>query len=72
MILIDTLIHLFHWNSAQGRPLAVSLIEGSMKSTMAFLDRLAYGDSVPVEAIHTREAWRRSWAANGWSHGRGQ
>jgi len=72
LVLIDTLIHRFHWNSEQSRPLATSLIEGSMKSTMAFLDRLTYGDSVPEEVLRTREQWREAWAKNEWSHGRGQ
>jgi hypothetical protein len=43
-----------------------------MKSTMAFLDRLSYGDSVPDEVLRTREQWRQTWAKNEWSHGRGQ
>ncbi len=72
LVLIDTLIHQSHWSSDQGRPLVTSLIEGSMKSTMAFLDRLTYGDSVPNEVHRTREEWRRTWSRNGWSKGRGQ
>ncbi len=72
LVLIDTLIHYFHWSSEQGRPLATAFIEGSMKSTMAFLDRLNYGDSVPDAVHRTREEWRRKWAKNGWSQGRGQ
>lgn len=72
LVLIDTLIHHFHWESEQGRPLATALIEGNMKGTMAFLDHLSYGDSVP-EAVHrTRAEWRSIWTKNGWSHGRGQ
>jgi hypothetical protein len=72
LVLIDTLIHRFHHASEQGRPLATALIEGNMKSTMAFLDRLSYGDSVPDEVHRTREAWRQTWTKNEWSHGRGQ
>ena len=72
LVLIDTLIHRFHWSSEQGRPLATALIAGNMKGTMAFLDRLSYGDSVPDEVHRRREEWRRTWAKNGWSHGRGQ
>ena len=72
LVLIDTLIHLFHWSSSQGRPLATALIEGRMKTTVAFLDRLSYGDSVPDEARRTRAEWRRIWSGNGWGHGRGQ
>ena len=42
LILIDTLIHRFHWEqtSTSGRPAVCSLIEGKMRDTMAFLDRL--------------------------------
>ena len=72
LVLIDTLIHLFHWSSDQGRPLATALIAGRMKDTMAFLDRLSYGDSVPDDVHRTREQWRRTWAKNEGSHGRGQ
>lgn len=72
LVLIDTLIHHFHWRSEQGRPLATALIAGNMKSTMAFLDRLSYGDSVPDEVHRTRAEWRQTWARNEWSHGRGQ
>ena len=72
LVLIDTLIHRFHWCSEQGRPLATALIEGSMKSTAAFLDRLTYGDSVPEGVHRTREEWQRIWSRNGWSQGRGQ
>jgi ribosomal protein L37AE/L43A len=72
LVLIDTLIHLFHWSSDQGRPLATALIEGDMKGTMAFLDRLSYDDNVPEDVNRTRAEWRRAWAGNGWSHGRGQ
>ena len=72
LVLIDTLIHRFHWASDQGRPLATALIEGSMKSTMAFLDHLSYGDLMPDEVLRTREEWRNIWANNGWSQGRGR
>jgi hypothetical protein len=72
LVLIDALIHLFHWSSEQGRPLATALIEGDMKGTMAFLDRLSYGDDLPEDVNRTRAEWRRTWARNGWSHGRGQ
>jgi hypothetical protein len=72
LVLIDTLLHLFHWCSDQGRPLATALIEGDMKGTMAFLDRLSYGDELPDAVNRTRAEWRRAWAENGWSHGRGQ
>ena len=72
MVLMDTLIHLSHWASDQGQPLATSFIEGKMKDIMPFLDRLSYGDNTPPEIAQTREEWRRKWARNHWSKGRGQ
>ena len=75
MVLIDTLIHRFHWESADaadGRPGATSLIQGKMKDIMAFLDRLSYGDDIPPEITRTREEWRRKWRENAWSSGKGQ
>jgi ribosomal protein L37AE/L43A len=75
MVLIDILIHRFHWESAgiaDGRPGATSLIEGKMKDIMAFLDRLSYGDTIPPEIERTREEWRRKWRRNAWSSSTGQ
>jgi ribosomal protein L37AE/L43A len=75
LVLIDTLIHRFHWESgthAGGRPGACSLIEGKMKDIMPFLDGLSYGDDIPPEVAQTREEWRRKWQANPWSRGTGQ
>ena len=75
LVLIDTLIHRFHWESGDqvsGRPGASSLIEGKMKNIMAFLDRLSYGDNIPPEIAQNREEWRSKWRRNPWSSGRGQ
>lgn len=75
MVLIDSLIHRFHWESdgiTDGRPGATSIIQGKMKDVMAFLDHLSYGDNIPPEIDRTREEWRRKWNENGWSKGRGQ
>jgi hypothetical protein len=75
MVLIDTLIHRFHWETAgteDGRPGAVSLIEGKMKDIMALLDHLSYGDNIPPEIERTREEWRRKWRGNAWSSSKGQ
>lgn len=75
MVLIDTLIHRFHWESAgvdDGRPGATSLIEGKMKDIMEFLDRLTYGENVPPEIEQTREEWRKKWGKNAWSSSMGQ
>lgn len=75
LVLIDTLIHRFHWESkekAGGRPGATSLIEGKMKDIMAFLDSLSYDDNVPPEIEKKREEWRRKWHGSPWSQGQGQ
>jgi hypothetical protein len=75
LVLIDTLIHRFHWESgdkATGRPGATSLIEGTMTDIVAFLDRLTYGDAAPAGIAKKREEWRRKWKENPWSYGRGQ
>lgn len=72
LVLIDQLIHRFHWDSMGGRPTACSLIEGRMKGTMEFLDRLSYGDSVPDEVLKTREEWRQKWEQNAWAKEKGQ
>ena len=75
LVLIDNLIHRFHWESdgaTDGRPGATSLIEGKMKDIMPFLDRLTYGDNIPPEIARTREAWRQKWDQNAWSKGKGQ
>ncbi|HDZ49652.1 MAG TPA: hypothetical protein ENH69_00340 [Candidatus Aerophobetes bacterium] len=70
-ILIDTLIHCFHWSGA-GRPGSASLIEGKMKDVMAFLDHLSYGDKIPEDIEKKREEWRKTWQQNPWSKGKGQ
>lgn len=70
MVLIDSLIHRFHWESDgndDGRPGATSLIEGKMKDVMAFLDDLTYGDNIPPEIERTREEWRKRWHGSSWS-----
>ena len=75
LVFIDTLIHRFHWESATsagGRPGACSLIEGKMKDIMPFLDRLSYGNAIPPGIEQTRDDWRRKWAGNPWSKGKGQ
>lgn len=75
MLLIDDLIHRFHWESdgsQDGRPGATSLIEGKMHDVVSFLDRLSYGDTIPADIERTREEWRHKWHANAWSKGKGQ
>ncbi len=75
LLLIDALIHRFHWESdtsSGGRPGACNLIEGTMKDIMPFLDHLTYGYTIPSEVEKTREEWRGKWAENPWSKGKGQ
>ncbi len=46
MLLIDGLIHAFHWSLKRNRPhgpAAVQLIAGTRESILAFLNRLTYG-----------------------------
>ena len=68
LILIDTLIHRYHWetSSGGGRPGACGLIEGKLSNIMPFLDGLSYGDQAPKEVEVTREEWRRKWHRNRW------
>jgi len=68
LVLIDTLIHKYHWETSTGggRPGACCLIEGKMSNIMPFLDGLSYGEQTPVEVEATREEWRRKWDKNKW------
>ncbi len=68
LILIDTLVHRYHWESSSGngRPGACCLIEGKLKDIMPFLDRLSYGAETPKEVEATREEWRKKWRKNKW------
>jgi len=63
MVLIDTLIHKYHWetSSGGGKSGAVGLIEGKMKDIMPFLDELSYGEHLPAGVQATRMEWRRKW-----------
>ena len=60
MLLIDNLIHSFHWNTKYGptRTTGVNLIEGKYHEVVDFLDSLTYGDdSTPgTHKIHLE--WR--------------
>lgn len=69
LVLIDTLLHHYHWENVGrgGRPGACCLIEGKLKDIMPFLDALSYGESVPQGVHETREAWRREWRSSRWN-----
>jgi hypothetical protein len=68
-IVIDTLIHRYHWENIGrgGRPGACCLIEGKLKDIMPFLDALSYGEHVPKELQATREEWRKEWRGSRWN-----
>ena len=72
LILIDTLIHRWHWEQTgfPARPGSANLIEGKMDDVVAFLDALSYGDQIPPDIEARREIWRANrkrkndyWAA---------
>ena len=63
MILIDQLIHAFHWDLKAGLPnrsTANNLIEGSHNEVVAFLDQLTYGDAGTPGLADSRAAWRQT------------
>jgi len=45
VLIIDTLIHGYHWSQKYGytRPVAINLIGGKLPEVIAFLDSLSYG-----------------------------
>jgi hypothetical protein len=66
MLLIDRLIHAWHWETRQqrpkfglGRPTGVNLIEGNRKQVLAFLDELTYGPSSTPGTQERKSLWRR-------------
>jgi hypothetical protein len=70
VLLIDTLIHGYHWNQKYGytRPVAINLIEGKLANVITFLDSLAYGAQNTEGVQETHVEWIkkgeyvRSWA----------
>ncbi len=68
MLLIDQLIHRWHWETQRqrpkfglGRPTGVNLIEGNRKQVLAFLDTLTYGAGSTPGTEATKTVWRRHW-----------
>ncbi len=70
MILIDTLLHGFHWYAKTGeptRPVAVNLIALRLGDVMDFLDELSYGDPSTPGARERKAEWdTRIIDARGW------
>jgi hypothetical protein len=67
MLLIDRLIHGFHWyykTSAPTRPVAVNLIEGRLGDVVAFLDRLSCGEKSTPGTRETLAEWDKQIEAN--------
>jgi hypothetical protein len=67
MLLIDRLIHGFHWyykTNRPTRPVAVNLIEGRLSDVVAFLDRLSYGDKSTPGTQETYAEWDKKIDAN--------
>ena len=60
MVLIDTLIHRFHWQMEghAAQPGAATIIGGSMSEIADFLDRLSYGEKSTSGLVERRAEWR--------------
>jgi ribosomal protein L37AE/L43A len=74
MVVIDRLIHGFHWHQKYGatRPVAVNLIEGRLTDVIAFLDALSFGDASTSGIQETRAAWiENSTYARSWGKEKG-
>lgn len=70
MLLIDELLHGFHWAFKTGnpsRPVAINLIEGRLSEVIDFLDELTYGEGSTSGLQANKSAWdkrivhARSW-----------
>jgi predicted RNA-binding Zn-ribbon protein involved in translation (DUF1610 family) len=65
MLLIDQLIHRWHWQAradrALGRPAGVNLIEGSRAQVLALLDELTYGPASSDTLYASRDTWQDAW-----------
>jgi predicted RNA-binding Zn-ribbon protein involved in translation (DUF1610 family) len=63
LLLIDRLIHAFHWSARRRRfhaPAAAGLIEGDLEAVMAFLDELTHGTANSSDLQQTGEEWKRT------------
>lgn len=60
VLLIDGLIHGFHWHAKTNRPtrpVAVNLIQGRLREVIALLDNLSYSEMSAPETTQTRTEW---------------
>jgi hypothetical protein len=75
-LLIDRLIHGFHWyikTDSPTRPVAINLIEGRLDEVVAFLDGLTYSERSTPGTRQNREAWEKNVDLNrGWYPSRRQ
>jgi hypothetical protein len=68
MLLIDQLIHAFHYGLTEiGRPAGANLIQGSLKEVIQFLDGLTSSDRSASGVGDSREVWRRTLASAEWT-----
>ncbi len=71
MLVIDRLIHEFHYSLRQQpdlptRPVGVNLIQGKVGDVVQFLDDLTYGDTTPKEMKGAQAKWRSEMGATYW------
>ncbi len=68
MLLIDQLIHAFHFGQAElGRPVGANLIEGSLKEVILFLDGLTNSPDSAAGIGSSRDTWRRNLESISWT-----
>jgi hypothetical protein len=70
MLLIDRLIHGFHWyykTNTPTRPVAVNLIQGRLNEVVAFLDSLSHSENSAPGTAENRAQWNKNIEVNrGW------
>ena len=54
LLLIDALLHAYHWEAAQNptRPVAVNMIQGTINSVVALLEELGFGSDPQMRATY--------------------
>jgi hypothetical protein len=70
VLLIDRLIHGFHWyykDNTPTRPVAINLIQGRLSEVIAFLDSLSAGEGNTPGIVENRKEWEWNMrTARGW------